>query len=76
MPLFLPGSSPWHCVAGSERYGGTILRYLDGIATRAGLAPGLLGVLPEPWEREALEDGTVARQEDVARRAADRAAAL
>ena len=61
-------------LAGSERYGGTILRYLDDVAREAGLAPGLLGVLPEPWEREALEDGTVARGEDVARRAADKAA--
>jgi hypothetical protein len=39
-----------------------ILGYLDGIVGQAGLVPG--PVLPQPWEREALVDGTFARQQE------------
>ena len=41
-----------------------ILGYLDGIAVDAGIAPGLAGVVPEPWERAATEDGTWAAEAD------------
>ena len=41
-----------------------ILGYLDRIAVEAGIAPGLAGVVPEPWERAALVDGTSASDKD------------
>ena len=41
-----------------------ILGYLDRIAVDAGIAPGLAGVVPEPWERAALVDGTSASDKD------------
>lgn len=37
-----------------------ILDFCDTIAAKFGLTPGLLGVLPEPWERIAMTDGTSA----------------
>ena len=43
-----------------------VLNYLDGVAERGGLAPGLRGVVPEPWERTAIVDGTTAAQLDQA----------
>jgi hypothetical protein len=41
-----------------------VLHYLDGVAERAGLAPGLRGVVPEPWERAAIVDGTTSAELD------------
>ena len=35
-----------------------LLQFLDGIATAAGLEPGLAGILVEPWERLTVDDGT------------------
>jgi len=43
--------------AGSQK---AILSYLDGVARRDCLVPGVTTGLPEPWERRALEDGTFA----------------
>ena len=45
---------------GSAAHGGVILEFLDGIAHRAGLNPGLQGVVTEPWERRSWADGTTA----------------
>jgi hypothetical protein len=45
-----------------------VLGYLDDIAANAGLKPGLRGVVPEPWERTAMVDGTNAAAVDEAAR--------
>ena len=36
--------------------------YLDQITEGNGLAPGLLGRVVEPWERDSMEDGTFAAE--------------
>ena len=38
--------------------GTALLGYLDRVATDAGLPPGLIPGLVEPWERGTLRDGT------------------
>ena len=43
-----------------------LLEFCDGIAAGAGLEPGLRGVVPEPWERVAMVDGTSAPMLDAA----------
>lgn len=55
---------------GREEAQRAVLGYLDGIVSAAGLKPWR-GVVPEPWERSAEDDGTFAfAAEDAARRAA------
>ena len=43
---------------GTEGQLRALLQFLDGVATAAGLEPGLAGVVAEPWERLTVDDGT------------------
>jgi hypothetical protein len=43
---------------GTEAALRSLLGYLDGVTSGAGLEPGLLGVVQEPWERQSVDDGT------------------
>ena len=45
---------------GEKDHAAPLLAWLDTVAAEAGVAPGLKGVVAEPWERTALVDGTSA----------------
>ena len=45
---------------GERENAAPLLAWLDKVAAQAGITPGLKGVVPEPWERDALVDGTSA----------------
>lgn len=47
---------------GEKEHAEPLLAWLDHVATEAGVPPGLKGVVPEPWERVALVDGTTAAE--------------
>lgn len=54
---------------GLEEAQRAVLGYLDGIVAGAGLRPWR-GVVPEPWQRDAEDDGTFAAGAEAAARAA------